>query len=114
TEMGKIVLRILENVESIPTPYLEEPTIDLGKHHYHKEIELAAKKLVNRFNFICKVSGSNWQKGQTKVKIIPPNKLEVYFPFREGFNLALLLTTTAKTEGELRMAGRLVEDFLEA
>jgi len=60
------------------------------------------------------VGDSRWKEGQPKVKEVSPNKLEVYFRSREGFNLALLLTTTAETEGELGIAEKLIREFLEA
>jgi len=114
TEIGKTVLRLLESVENTPGPCPERATIDLRNHHHLMERERMAQKLVSRFNFICKVTDSRWKEGQPKVKEVSPNKLEVYFRSREGFDLALLLTTTAKSEGELGRAGQLIREFLEA
>jgi len=112
TEIGKTVLRILESVKNISGPCPERAKIDLRNHHHFKERERIAQQLVNRFNFICKVIDSRWKEGQPKVTEVPPNKLEVYFRSREGFNLALLLTTTAETDGELGIAGKLIREFL--
>jgi CRISPR-associated protein Csx14 len=69
-------------------------------------------KLKRRFSFICELSDIPWKQGVPKVLAKEGNILEVYFPSRKGFNLALKLVTTATTSGQLEKAKQEVERFL--
>lgn len=115
TELGKLVLNILELVESLPDPYLVEAEINIAPHHYAKELEQIAKKLKRRFSWLCRIQSINWRQGEPKVKIKSPKYLEIYFPLigKGGLNLALLLETTAATSGQLERAKQDVEKFLQ-
>jgi CRISPR-associated protein Csx14 len=114
TILGKRFLDILERVESMPEPCIEESKIILskGEPRYKKEIEKMAQRLRQRFSFICEIRDADWRRGEPKVKKQSPNKLKIYYPSRKGFNLSLLLTTTAKTSGQLETCKREVEKIL--
>jgi CRISPR-associated protein Csx14 len=113
TEAGRILLQVLEGVESMPGPCPGEPKIHLTDHSFRKEREYMANQLKSRFNFICEIRDSPWKEGQPKVRQTPPNKLEVYFKSQKGFLLALTLLTSAKTEGQLTKAANLIKEFLD-
>jgi len=72
-----------------------------------------AHTLLRMFSFICEIKDADWRQGEPKVKIEPHDKLRIYYPSKSGFNLSHLLTTTAKTSGQLEMCKREVEKFLE-
>jgi len=114
TSLGKRFLDILERVESMPDPCSEEPKIKLseGEPKYKKEIEKMAQRLRWRFSFICEIRDADWKRGEPKVKTERPDKLRIYFPSKRGFNLSLLVTTTARTSGQLETCKREVEKFL--
>lgn len=115
TSLGKRFLDILERVESMPDPRTEELRIKLNKKEpkYKNKIEEIAQRLGRRFSFICEIRDADWRQGESKVKMERPDKLKIYYPSRRGFNLSLLLTTTARTSGQLEMCKREVEKFLE-
>lgn len=114
TDEGKRFLKILEKVESIPEPckerkYLRPQEI---KHHYKEETEEMAKKIMDHFNYVCEVKPIEWREGQSKVKI-RDNNIEIYFPHKKGFNLGLILITSAKTQGQLEAVKSDLEVFLK-
>lgn len=114
TNEGKMFLKILEKVESIPEPckerkYLKPQEV---KHHHSREIAEMAKKILDHFSYVCEVKHIEWREGQTKVKI-KENVIEVYFPHSKEFNLGLMLITTAKTLGQLEAVKNDVESYLK-
>jgi len=115
TSLGERFLDILGRVESMPDPCTEEPKITLKKKEpkYKKKIEEMAHRLRQRFSSICEIRDTDWKKGDPKVKIERPDKLKIYFPSGGGYNLSLMLTTTAKTPGQLEKCKREVEKILE-
>lgn len=115
TELGKMVLEILESVESLPEPCLHEPEIKLSKKEpkFIKELEKRANEFKDRFHFVCRIMDAKWRRGKPKVKIEKPDKIRVFISTGRGFNYSLILLTTAKTDGELEAAKREVEKFLE-
>jgi len=115
TEIGKTVLNILESVESLPEPYPHEAKVHLSSKEpkYKDKLQEMVNKLKSRFSFICELNDIPWKQGEPKVLAKEGNILEVYFPSRKGFNLALKLITTATTSGQLERARQEVEKFLE-
>ncbi len=113
TDEGRIFLKILEKVESIPEPCKERKYLKLQevKHHNSREIAEMANEIMDRFSYVCEVKPIEWREGQTKVKI-KENIIEVYFPHK-GFNLGLMLITTAKTQGQLEAVKNDVESYLK-
>jgi len=114
TDDGKVVLSILESVESLPEPCPHEPKIQLDKSEprFKKQIEETARKLCHRFAFICEVEDIGWRSGIPKVSI-RENNLEIYFRNPKGFNLGLRIKTTAGSEGQLNRAKSELEKFLK-
>lgn len=114
TDIGKTVLNILESVESLPEPCLYEAQVHLSSKEpkYKDRLQEMVNKLKRRFSFICELSDIPWKQGVPKVLAKEGNILEVYFPSRKGFNLALKLVTTATTSGQLEKAKQEVERFL--
>jgi CRISPR-associated protein Csx14 len=115
TDTGKIVLNILESVESLPEPYQDEMKVRLSASEpkYKNEIQNMVEKIKRRFSFIKEISDIGWKQGVPKVIAKEGNILEVYFRNRKGFNLALRLVTTATTSGQLEKARQELEKFLE-
>lgn len=114
TYLGELFLKILGYVESRPEPCETEPVVKISKnHHEWREREDLANKLRNRFPYICEIWDENWRAGDPKVKLEPPNKLRIYFKCRRGFNLGFLIKTTAKTDGQLKVAENEIREFLE-
>lgn len=115
TQLGESFLKILESIESRPEPCDKEPIIRLDRSEpkFKKEIQQIAQKLKNRFSYICEIRDTGWREGEPKVKVEPPDKVKIFFKSRKGFNLSLLLTTTAKTSGQLEVAKKEVEEYME-
>lgn len=112
TEMGKLILKILETVESRPTPYFNIPEISIGKHHYKSELEDVARKIAKKIEYLVRITSTDWREGKEKVIKIPPNKLKIFIDIKKETKLGLLLETTATTEGQLEFAAREVEGIL--
>ncbi len=115
TDIGRMVLNILESVESLPEPCPHEAKVHLSSKEpkYKDRLQEMVNKLKRRFSFICELSDIPWKQGEPKVLAKKGNILEVYFPSRKGFNLALKLVTTATASGQLEKARQEVEKFLE-
>jgi len=115
TSLGKRFLDILGRVESMPDPCPEEPEIKLSRKEpkYKEDIEKMANKIKRRFSFVCEIRDADWRRGEPKVKVEHPDRIKVYFPSGKGYNLSLILRTTAKTRGQLEAAKSEVERFME-
>jgi CRISPR-associated protein Csx14 len=115
TQLGESFLKILEQVESRPEPCDKELIIRLDRSEpkFKKEIQQITRKLKDRFSYMCEIRDIGWREGEPKVKVEPPDKLKIFFKSRKGFNLSLLLTTTAKTSGQLEVAKKEVEEFMK-
>jgi len=113
TPLGEIFLKIIEKVESRPPPRLEEPKIHIAKHHHQKELQQVAQKIVNRLNYVTQIRSIEWRGGKERVQREPPNRLRIYIASGKGYNLGLLLETTAETEGQLSVAEKEAKDILE-
>ncbi|MCG2738565.1 MAG: CRISPR-associated ring nuclease [Thermoplasmatales archaeon] len=113
TDIGKTLLDILDKVESIPEPCKERKYLkpEAVKHHNNMEIAEMAKKVMDRFNYICEAKPIDWKEGQPKVKI-KENDIEFYFQGKKGFNLGLMFLTTAKTQGQLEAVKNDLERYL--
>ena len=114
TDLGKMILEILEKVETLPEPCYEPKVPKKFNHHFSRELAEMARKIANKFPFICEIKTIPWREGEPKVKAKEPNIIEVYFKHRRGFNLSLQLITTAKTKGQLEAAKKEIENFIES
>jgi len=115
TDLGKIVLRVLESVETLPEPRAGECEIHLA-HGEPKEAEGTkkwAERLANRFSFVERIDDIGWREGQPKVKAEDPHCLIVYLPGRRVRGIGFRLTTTAQTSGQLERARQAVERWIE-
>lgn len=114
TDFGKTVLRILENVETLPRPRSGECRIQLARKETKEEkaTEEWAKRICNRFGFVERIESIGWKEGQPKVKVEAPNKLVVYLPGRRVRGIGLRLFTTAETPGQLERAREEVERWI--
>ncbi len=112
TELGQRIAEVLESVEGLPPARQAECQIHIAKHHYSDRLERFARQLCSRFPFITEIRSGEWGSGQAKVKIEAPNVIRVFKPLGTDFPLQLILTTTAKTTGELEAARRNIEEFL--
>ena len=115
TDLGRMVLRVLESVEALPEPRAGKCEIQLA----HKEPKEAgetskwAERLANRFSFVERIDDIGWREGQPKVKAEAPNVLVVFLPGRRVRGIGFRLTTTAQTHGQLVRAQQEVERWIE-
>lgn len=117
TPVGKTFLHILGRVGSLPPPCRDRKGPKDIKHHNGKEISEMADRIMERFNYVCEVKSIPWEEGKPKVKIVEQSKegcIEVYFRHRKGFNMGLLLKTTATTQGELETIKKELGQFLRS
>ena len=115
TELGKMVLQVLESVETLPDPREEECELSLSRRE-PKEVEETRKwadRIANRFLFVKRIEDIGWREGQPKVKLEPPDKLTVFLPGRRVRGIGFRLTTTAQTEGQLRRAAQEMGRWLD-
>jgi len=115
TPLGKMILQVLESIETLPEPRQGECEKNLARKE-PKEAEqtrLWAERLERRFLFIERIEDIGWREGQPKVKAEAPNLLIVFLPGRRIPGIGFQLTTTAKTSGQLERARQEVERWLE-
>jgi CRISPR-associated protein Csx14 len=115
TDLGRMVLRVLESVETLPEPRAGECEIQLA-HKEPKEADETrkwAERLANRFSFVERIDDIGWREGQPKVKAEAPNVLVVFLPGRRVRGIGFRLTTTAQTHGQLVRAQQEVERWIE-
>jgi CRISPR-associated protein Csx14 len=70
TDLGRMVLRVLESVEALPEPRAGKCEIQLA-HKEPKEADETkkwAERLANRFSFVERIDDIGWREGQPKVK----------------------------------------------
>ncbi|NSW77023.1 MAG: CRISPR-associated protein Csx14 [Candidatus Atribacteria bacterium] len=115
TDLGKTVLQILQNVESLPEPRQGECHFKFAEKEPKEAPKTRewANRLANRFLFIERVDDIGWREGQPKVKKEPPNTLLIFLPGRRVTGIGFRLTTTARTEGQLNRACQEVEKWIE-
>ena len=113
TELGKQVVTVLEQVESLPPARLSAPQIHISEHHYKPILYEKADSLVKVFSFITRVQSIEWRQGENKVIADAPNRLRIYWKLKRGPTVGLLLETTAQTEGQLESARRCVERYVK-
>jgi CRISPR-associated protein Csx14 len=115
TELGKVVLQVLESVEALPEPREGGCEVKLAKREPKEADETRkwAEHIVNRFFFVKQVDDIGWREGRPKVKPELPEVLVLFVPGRRVRGIGLRLTTTAKTEGQLYRAAQEVEHWLE-
>ncbi|MFA0735050.1 MAG: hypothetical protein OGMRLDGQ_001550 [Candidatus Fervidibacter sp.] len=114
TELGRMVLQVLENVETLPEPRDGECEIKLAEKEPKEVAETCkwADLFAHRFSFVKRIEDIGWREGQPKVKPEPPDKLVVFVPGRRVSGVGFRLTTTAQTEGQLQRAAQEVERLL--
>jgi len=112
TDLGRRIVKILDSLEGLPPARQDKCQIHIAKHHYRDRLERFAQQLCGRFPFITEIRSGEWRSGEGKVKAEPPNIIRVFEPLGTDFPLQLILTTTAKTTGELEAARRAIERYL--
>ncbi len=115
TELGQMVLRVLESVETLPEPRAGDCEIKLAKREpkEEKNTQAWAERIANRFLFVECVEDIGWREGQPKVKAEPPNILIVFLPGRRVAGIGFRLITTTRTEGQLERVRQEVERWIE-
>jgi len=115
TDLGRMVLQVLESVEALPEPRAGECEIHLAQKEPKEAEETRkwAERLANRFSFVERIEDIGWREGQPKVKAEAPNLLVVYLPGRRVRGIGFRLTTTAQTPGQLERARQEVERWME-
>ena len=114
TELGNVVLGILEKVKSAP----EARSGDCEIHIKEKEpkerrsFEKYVRPLASLF-FVKRIESIGWSPGKPKVEKDPPSCLKVYLPGEKVQNIGLRLITTAKTDGQLEFAKESTEELLK-
>lgn len=115
TDLGRMVLQVLESVEALPDPRTGECELRLaGKEP--KEAQQTrewANRLANRFLFVERIEDIGWREGQPKVRAEVPNALVLHLPGRRVQGIGFRLTTTAQTPGQLERARQEVERWIE-
>ena len=115
TDLGRMVLQVLESVEALPEPRTGDCDIKLAPKE-PKEAQQTqewAKRLCSHFLFVERIEDIGWREGQPKVRAEPPNVLLVYLPGRRIPGIGFRLTTTAQTSGQLERARQEVERWIE-
>ncbi len=114
TELGQMVLQVLESVETLPDPRAGDCDIKLSRKEPKEEKETKdwANRLASRFLFVEQIEDTGWREGQPKVKAEPPNTLIVYLPGRRVRGIGFRLTTTAQTPGQLERAKQEIEKWI--
>jgi len=112
TELGQLIGQILESVEELPPARQEECKVHIASHHYKDRLERFAWQLCGRFLFITEIQSGEWRSGEGKVKAELPNRIRILEPLGTEFPLQFILTTTARTQGQLEAARRAIERFL--
>jgi CRISPR-associated protein Csx14 len=115
TDLGRMVLQVLESVEALPEPRTSDCDIKLASKE-PKEAQRTqewAKRLCNRFLFVERIEDIGWREGQPKVRMEPPNVLVLYLPGRRVPGIGFRLTTTAQTPGQLERARQEVERWID-
>jgi len=115
TDLGKMVLQVLESVEALPEPRTGECEIQLARKEPKEAEETRkwAERLENRFSFVERIDDIGWREGQPKVKAEAPNLLVVYLPGRRVRGIGFRLTTTAQTPGQLERARQEVQRWID-
>lgn len=115
TVLGRRVLAILENVETLPPPRQNEECEKSLAHKEPKEFKATrdwADKICRRFLFVERIEDIGWSQGKPKVRQELPNRLIVYLPGRQISGIGFRLTTTSQTDGQLRRATQEVERWI--
>ena len=113
--LGRRVLAILENVETLPPPRQNEECEKSLAHKEPKEFKATrdwADKICRRFLFVERIEDIGWSQGKPKVRQELPNRLIVYLPGRQISGIGFRLTTTSQTDGQLRRATQEVERWI--
>lgn len=106
TELGRMMLLVLESVEALPEPRSGECEIHLATGE-PKEAEATkqwAAKIDRRFSFVRRIDDIGWREGQPKIKTDPPSFLILFLPGKHTRGIGFRLTTTAQTDGQLKKA----------
>ncbi len=114
TDLGRMVLRVLESVEALPEPRAGECEKSLARKE-PKEAEETRKwadRLANRFLFVERIEDIGWREGQPRVRAEAPKALVLYLPGRRVRGIGFRLTTTAQTPGQLERARQEVERWI--
>jgi CRISPR-associated protein Csx14 len=115
TDLGRMVLQVLESVEALPEPRTSDCDIKLASKE-PKEAQRTqewAESLCNHFSFVERIEDIGWREGQPKVRMEPPNVLVLYLPGRRVPGIGFRLTTTAQTPGQLERARQEVERWID-
>jgi len=119
TDLGKQLLKVVEQVEALPVPYLGEPEVRLSEKH-RRHHELIHEKMVEPLKRGCpyiKVTRQiEYKTGKRRVwaregKLV--SQIKVYKELRPNWGFGLLLDTTAETEGQRRALMHLIEGVLK-
>ncbi len=112
TDLGRLIGQVLESVEGLPPARQEECKVHIASHHYKDRLEKFAWQLCGRFPFITEIQSGEWRSGEGRIRAEPPNRIRVFKPLGTDFPLQLILTTTARTPGQLEAVRRAIERFL--
>jgi CRISPR-associated protein Csx14 len=114
TTLGQTVLQVLESVEALPEPRVDECEIKLASKEPKavRETQEWANRIANRFLFVERIEDIGWREGQPKVRAEAPNALVLYLPGRRVRGIGFRLTTTAQTPGQLERARQEVERWI--
>jgi CRISPR-associated protein Csx14 len=116
TDLGQMVLQVLESVEALPEPRAGECEIRLASKEpkeARKTQEWAYRLAASRFLFVERFEDIGWREGQPKVKAEPLNALVVFSLGWRVRGIGFRLTTTAQTRGQLDRACEEVEHWIE-
>jgi len=118
TALGEMVLQVLEYVEAMPEPRSGQCEIHLDRKGHSKEAEDTRKwacRLGRRFAFIREIRDIGWRQGKRKkgVQLGAVPILRVFVPGSRVRSIGFQLTTTAKSEGQLRRAAQQIERMLQ-
>jgi len=115
TDLGRMVLEVLESVEALPEPRAGECEKSLARKEPKEaeETEKWANRLANRFLFVERIEDIGWEEGEPKVWAKPPNTLFVRLPGRRVRGIVFRLVTTAQTSGQLERARQEIERWID-
>jgi len=119
TDLGKQLLKVVEQVEALPMPYVGEPEVKLSAEHRRRQgliQEKMAEPLKRSCPYIKVIRQIEYEKGKRGVWVQRGelvSQIKVYKELRPNWGFGLLLETTAETEGQRQALMRLIEGVLK-
>ncbi|RKY18855.1 MAG: hypothetical protein DRP63_01490 [Planctomycetota bacterium] len=118
TDLGKQLLKVVEQVEALPMPCVGEPEVKLSEKHRRRQ-GLIQEKMVDPLKRSCPyikvIRQIEYETGKRRVwlqKGKSVSQIRVYEELRPNWGFGLLLETTAETEGQRQALMRLIEGVL--